>query len=141
VLALVLPVALVVWVGAGLSPDEHLRRMFRVRIYVLAMCVRMLMLLQMLAVLTLMAKYFIELRDYSREVAGWILAPATVTMAASTFLTIRFHRRQLRHFWLLVGVVGCAACLWWMSSADNFTSKERPGCTPAQPAVKPPGRG
>jgi hypothetical protein len=22
-------------------------------------------------------------------------------------------------------VVGCAACLWWMSSADNFTSKEQ----------------
>src|SRR5262249_44852429 len=25
----------------------------------------------------------------------------------------------------LVGVVGCAGCLWWMSSVDNFTSKER----------------
>ena len=37
--------------------DEHLRRMFRVRIYVLAMCVRMLMLVQLLAVLTLMANY------------------------------------------------------------------------------------
>jgi hypothetical protein len=44
-------------------------------------------------------------------------------MAVSTFLTTRFHRRALRHFWLLVGVVGCAACLWWMSSVDNFTSK------------------
>jgi hypothetical protein len=29
----------------------------------------------------------------------------------------------LRHFWLLVGVVGCAVCLWWMSSVDNFTNK------------------
>src|SRR5437868_12127061 len=44
-------------------------------------------------------------------------------MAVSTFLTTWFHRRALRHFWLLVGVVGCAACLWWMASVDNFTSK------------------
>jgi MFS family permease len=122
-LALLLPVALVAWVGAGLAPSEHFRRMFRVRIYVLAMCVRMLMLLQLLAVLTVMAKYLVELRDYPRAVAGWVLAPATLSMTASTFLTTYFHRRPLRHVWLLVGVVGCAACLWWMASADNFTSK------------------
>jgi MFS family permease len=122
-LALLLPVALVVWVCIGLLPSEHFRRMFRVRVYVLAMCVRTLMLLQLLAVLTVMARYLTELRDYPRAVAGWVLAPATLGMAASTFLTTCFHRRALRHVWLLVGVVGCAACLWWMSSADNFTSK------------------
>ena len=83
----------------------------------------MLLLVQLLAVLTLMAKYCVALRDYPREVAGWVLAPATLTMAVSTFLTTWFHRRTLRHFWLLVGVVGCALCLWWMSSVDNFTSK------------------
>lgn len=122
-LALVLPVALGVWVGAGLSASEHLRRMFRIRVYVLAMCVRMLMLLQLLAVLTLMAKYGLGLRDYPRDVAGWLLGPATLTMAASTILTAWFHRPALRHWWLLVGVTGCAGCLWWMSSVDNFTSK------------------
>jgi hypothetical protein len=125
VLALVLPVALAAWVGGGLAASEHLRRMFRVRGYVLAMCVRMLMLLQLLAVLTVMSKYCLALRDYPREVTGWILASATFTMAASTLLTTYFHRKGRRHFWLLVGVVGCAACLWWMSSVDGFTSKER----------------
>src|SRR5262245_57475727 len=65
------------------------------------------------------------LRDCRREVAGWVLAPATLTMAVSTFLTTYFHGRALRHCWLLLGVVGCAVCLWWMSSVDNFTSKER----------------
>jgi MFS family permease len=123
--ACVLPVATVLQVAWGLSLDEHLQRMFRVRAYVLAMCVRMLMLLQLLAVLTVMAKYLVELRDYPRSVAGLILAPASVGMAASTILTTCFHRRGLRHVWLLVGVVGCSVCLWWMSSADNFTSKER----------------
>src|SRR6516225_3213472 len=125
VLAVLLPVALAGWVGSGLAVSEHFRRMFRVRVYVLAMCVRGLMLLQLLAVLTLMAKYCVALRDYPREVAGWVLAPATLTMAVSSFLTTRFHRRALRHFWLLVGVVGCSGCLWWMSSLDNFTSKEQ----------------
>jgi MFS family permease len=122
-LALLLPVAVVAWVGSGLARSEHLRRMFRVRVYVLAMCVRTLMLLQLLAVLTLMANYCTGLRDYPREVAGWVLAPATPAMALSTVLTTCFHRRALRHFWLLVGVVGCAGCLWWMSSVDGFTSK------------------
>src|SRR5262249_4385045 len=125
VLAMLLPVALGDWVGAGLAVSEHFRRMFRVRIYVLAMCVRMLMLVQLLAVLTLIAKYCLSLRDYPREVAGWVLAPATLTMAISTFLTTWFHRKSLRHIYLLVGVIGCAVCLWWMSSMDNFTSKEK----------------
>ncbi len=125
VLAMLLPAAILAWVGSGLDPSEHLQRMFRVRIYVLAMCVRMLMLLQLLAVLTLMANYCLELRDYPRDVAGWVLAPATLAMAVTTFLTTWFHRRSLRHLWLLIGVLGCAACLWWMSSADNFTSKEQ----------------
>jgi hypothetical protein len=124
-LALALPVALVAWVGSGLTVSEHFRRMFRVRTYVLAMCTRMLMLVQLLAVLSLMAKYCTALRDYPRDVAGWVLAPATLTMAISTLLTTCFHRPTLRHYWLLVGVVGCAACLWWMSSVDNFTSKEK----------------
>ncbi len=122
-LDLILPVVLAAWVGAGLAVSEHFRRMFRVRIYVLAMCVRMLMLLQLLAVLTLMANYCLELRDYPRDVTGWILAPASLSMMASTILTTWFHRRALRHVWLLIGVVGCAGCLWWMSSVDNFTGK------------------
>jgi MFS family permease len=123
VLALLLPVVLAVWVGAGLPLSEHFRRMFRVRIYVLEILTRTLMLLQLLAVLTVMATYCIELRDYPRDLTGWILAPATVTMATSTLLTTYFRRRSLRHFWLLIGVAGCAGCLWWMSSVDNFTSK------------------
>ncbi len=122
-LTLLLPFALAFRVGSGLPVDEHLRRMFRVRIYVLAMCTRVLLLIQLLMVLALLAKYCIDVRDYPRSVAGWILAPATVTMAFSTFMTTYFHRRRLRHVWLLVGVVGCAASLWWMSSLDGFTSK------------------
>lgn len=125
VLAVVLPVLLAIRVGSGVGADEHIRRIVRVRSYVLAMCVRMLLLVQLLAVLTLVAEYLIELRDYPREVAGWILAPATAAMALSTFLTTYFHRRSLRHFWLLVGVLGCAGSLWWMSSVDNFTNKEQ----------------
>jgi MFS family permease len=125
VAVMLLPVAIVAWVGSGLAVDEHFRRMFRVRIYVLAMCVRTLMLLQLLAVLTVLAKYCTAFRDYPRETAGWVLAPATLTMAVSTFLTTWNHRRALRHLWLFIGVVGCAGCLWWMSSLDAFTSKEK----------------
>src|SRR4029077_1301139 len=52
------------------------------------------------------------------------LAPASLTMAAATLLTICFHRRSLRPAWVLGGVGGSAGSLWWMSSVDNFTSKE-----------------
>jgi MFS family permease len=122
-LAAVLPIVLAVWVGGGFTPDEHLKRMFRVRGYVLAMCVRTLLLLQLGAFLTVMAKYLTAVRDYPRVEAGWLLAPATLGMAASTFLTSFFHQKSLRHLWLLVGVLGTSACLWHMSSFDLFTPR------------------
>jgi hypothetical protein len=34
------------------------------------------------------------------------------------------QRRGLRHIWLVVGVVGATACIWWLSALDNFTAKE-----------------
>jgi predicted MFS family arabinose efflux permease len=123
-LCFILPVVLVIWVGSGLSPDEHLRRILRVRTYVLAMCARALLLLNFSAVVAILSKYMVDLRDYPRVDAGWILAPASLTMATSTFLTTYFHRRSLRHTWLFVGVLGTAGCVWLLSSIDNFTPKE-----------------
>jgi hypothetical protein len=117
-------VVLVVWLGSGGSPDEHLKRLLRTRVFVLAMTTRGLMLLNLVAVLTIVGMYATELRDYPRVTAGWLMVPATVTMASTTFLTTWFHRRSLRHVWLVAGIVGTAACTWWLSSLDNFTSKE-----------------
>jgi MFS family permease len=122
--SIVVPFILLAWVASGLSPDDHLRRLLRVRGYVLAMCVRMLLLVNFSAVLAVMGKYLIELRDYPRDVAGWVMAPAGPAMAASTLLTVCFHRRALRPVWLLVGVLGSAGCLWWLSGVDNYTPKE-----------------
>ena len=124
-LCIILPIILAIWVGSGLSPDEHLRRVVRVRTYVLAMCVRTALLLNFSAVVAILSDYMIELRDYPREVAGWVLAAAALPMAASTFLTTYFHRRSLRQLWLVVGVVGTAGCVWLLSSIDNFTPKEQ----------------
>jgi MFS family permease len=121
--AVIAPVILAGWLGAGSSMSEHLMRILRSRGYALAMCVRMLMLVQLLAVLTLVAKYGLALRDYPRNVTGWLLAAASLTMAISTILTFVYRHRALRHIWLLVAVVGCAACLWWMSSLDQYSSK------------------
>ena len=124
-LCIILPAALVAWLGSGLSPDEHLKRILRTRAYVLALATRGLMLLHMVAVLTIVGLYCTELRGYPRITAGWLMVPTSVTMAATTFLTTRFHHRSLRHVWLIVGLVGSAGCVWWMSSIDNFTAKER----------------
>ena len=123
-LCIVLPAVLAAWLLSGLSPDEHLKRLIRTRVYVLAMGVRMLMLVHMGAVLTIMGRSLVGLRDYPRITAGSLMVPATLTMAASTVLMLRFRRRSLRHVFLLVGVVGGAASLWWLSSLDNFTAKE-----------------
>ncbi|HEY2156339.1 MAG TPA: MFS transporter, partial [Isosphaeraceae bacterium] len=123
-LSAVLPLVLLVWAVSGASPDEHLRRLVRIRGYVLAMCVRMLLLVHFSATLAVMGKYLVDLRDYPREVAGWVIASAGPAMAASTLLTTRFHRRARRPVWLLLAVVGSAGCLWWLSGIDNFTPKE-----------------
>jgi MFS family permease len=123
-LIVALPVVLVVRLGSGYSPDEQLKRLLRNRVFILAMTTRGLMLTHMVAVLTIVGMYATELRDYPRITAGWLMAPAALTMASTTLLTIWFHRRGLRHVWLIVGFVGAAACTWWLSSLDNFTSKE-----------------
>src|SRR5215468_9579454 len=124
ILCVALPVVLAVWLGSGYSPDEHLKRLLRTRVFILAMTTRGLMLLNLVAVLTIVGTYATELRDYPRTTAGWLMVPGTLTMALATFLTTWFHRRRLRHVWLFVGVVGTSACVWWLSSLDNFTPKE-----------------
>jgi MFS family permease len=124
VLCIVLPLVLVAWLGSGFSPDEHLNRILRSRVYVLSLTTRGLMLLHMVAVLTIVGMYCTELRGYPRITAGWLMVPTSMTMAATTFLTTWFHRRLLRHVWLVTGFVGSAACVWWLSSIDNFTPKE-----------------
>ena len=124
ILCVALPVVLALWLGSGLSPDEHLKRLLRTRVYVLALVTRGLMLTLLVAVLTIVGMYATELRGYPRITAGWLLVPNTLTMAAATFLTTWFHRRRLRHVWFVVGVVGTSACTWWLSSVDNFTPKE-----------------
>jgi MFS family permease len=124
ILCVALPVVLTVWLGSGLSPDEHLKRLMRTRVFILAMTTRGLMLLNLVAVLTIVGLYATELRGYDRTTAGWLMVPITLTMGSTTLLTMWFHKRSLRHVWLVVGVVGTSACLWWLSSLDNFTPKE-----------------
>jgi MFS family permease len=124
ILCAALPIVLAAWLGSDYSPDEHLKRLLRTRIFVLAMTVRGLMLLNLVAVLTIVGLYATELRGYPRITAGWLMVPTTLSMASTTFLTTWFHRRSLRHVWLVVGMVGTATCVWWLSSLDNFTPKE-----------------
>jgi MFS family permease len=124
ILCVALPVALAAWLGSGYSPDEHLKRLLRTRVFILAMTVRGLMLLNLVAVLTIVGLYATELRGYPRTTAGWLMVPTALSMASTTFLTTWFHRRNLRHVWLIVGMVGTAGCVWWLSSLDNFTPKE-----------------
>ena len=124
ILCVTLPVVLAVWLGSGFSPDEHLKRLLRTRVFILSMTIRGLMLTHLVGVLTIVGLYATELRGYPRITAGWLMVPTTLTMASTTFLTTWFHRRSLRHVWLVVGVVGTAACVWWLSSLDNFTPKE-----------------
>jgi MFS family permease len=122
--ALVLPVLIVVRVTGGSSPNEHLKRIVKVRGYLMASSTRMLLLVNLLAVLTLIAVYMVGLRDYPREAAGEVLASVSLPMAATTLLAVVFHRRALRPLLLVVGAIGSSACVWWMSSIDNYTSKE-----------------
>src|SRR5262249_35636069 len=79
---------------------------------------------QLVGVLTIVGMYATQLRDYPRVTAGWLMVPTTLSMAATTFLTTWFHRRSLRHVWLVVGGLGTTACVWWLSSLDHYSPKE-----------------
>jgi hypothetical protein len=123
-LCVALPVFLAFWLGSNFSPDEHLKRLLRTRVFILSMTVRGLMVTQLVGVLTIVGLYATELRGYDRTTAGWLMVPTTLAMASTTVLTTWFHRRSLRHVRLVLGFVGSAACVWWLSSLDNFTPKE-----------------
>ncbi len=123
-LCVALPLALAAWLGSGLSRDEHLKHVLGSRVYVLSLMTRGLLLLYMAAVLTIVGMYCTELRGYPRVVAGWLMVPTSLAMATTTFLTTWFHSRSLRHLWLIVGMIGCSATVWWLSSIDNYTAKE-----------------
>ena len=112
VLCVALPVVLVAWLGSGFSPDEHLNRILRSRVYVLSLTTRGLMLLHLVAVLTIIGMYCTEFAA-TRESRGLADGADLVTMATTTFLTTRFQRRSLRHVWLITGITGSAACVWW----------------------------
>jgi MFS family permease len=123
-LCVALPLALAAWLGSGLSRDDHLKHVLGSRVYILSLITRGLMLLYMAAVLTIVGEYCTELRGYPRVAAGWLMVPTSVAMATTTFLTTWFHSRSLRHFWLIVGMIGCSITVWCLSSIDNYTAKE-----------------
>ncbi len=128
-----LPVVLVGWIWIGLQP----RRTFDQDICepgstCVAMATRGLMLLHLAAVLTIIGLYATELRNYPRTTVGWLMVPCSVTMAARSARSRRagFIGMQLRHVWLLVGVVGAAGCIWWLSSARQFHLQGTSGSDP-----------
>jgi hypothetical protein len=51
-----LPAVLILWLGSGISPDEHVNRILRSRVYVLCLTTRGLMLMRMVAVLTIVER-------------------------------------------------------------------------------------
>src|SRR5207253_9975088 len=88
-LCVALPVVLAVWLGSGFSPDEHLKRLLRTRVFVLAMTTRGLMLLNLVAVLTIVGMYATELPSYPPTTVGCLVVPTALTMSATSFLTTR----------------------------------------------------
>lgn len=123
-LSAILPIAIVWRMGRGIPIMDRFRRIFRVRTYLLAMGVRVVLLLHLSAVLGLLAAFLTELHQYPRVTAGLIMAAATPGMVVSTMLHAIFHRRRRRQFWLLVGIIGSTIATWLLAGASDFTSEE-----------------
>src|SRR2546430_15487220 len=66
IVCVALPIVLAAWLGSGFSPDEHLKRLLRTRVFVLAMTGRGLMLLNLVAALTIGGLYSTQLRSHPR---------------------------------------------------------------------------
>ena len=78
-----------------------------------------------MAVLTIVTCTPLNCRVLSWTTAGWLMVQLTLAMALTTFLTTWFHRRGLRHVWLIVGRGGVGGqCLAGCRRTDNFTPKE-----------------
>ncbi len=107
----------------GMSPADHLRQILSSRVYVLAITTRMLLILQLAAVLGVVGQYLTELRHYPRELAGMIFFPAAPGMLLGTLVTAPIRHRQLRHGTLLLGSLGSAAAIWWLAGLDLGTAR------------------
>ncbi len=109
----------------GMSAGEHARRILASRVYVLAITTRMLLILQLAAVLGVLGQYMTELRQYPRGLAGTIFFPAGPAMLAGTLLCSPIRSRRLRHLTLLTGVLGTAAAIWWLAAIDLGTDRRQ----------------
>ena len=107
----------------GMSSADHFRQMLSSRVYVLAITTRMLLILQLAAVLGVVGQYLTELRHYPRELAGILFFPAAPGMLAGTLLCGPIRTRRLRHASLLVGSLGSAGAIWWLAGLDLGTAR------------------
>lgn len=107
----------------GMSPADHVRQILSSRVYVLAITTRMLLILQLAAVLGVVGQYLTELRHYPRELAGTLFFPAAPGMLVGTLLGTPIRSRRLRHSMLLVGALGSAGAIWWLAGLDLGTAR------------------
>lgn len=119
--SLLLFLALVLRLANSLKKGDNISRLLRSRSYLCAMGGRMLLLLQIAAVLGVLAKYMVELRGFPAARAGLAFTPATVTMALGFLICANLRNRDWRHFSLLLGVLGSAASIYWLAQADLTT--------------------
>lgn len=123
-LSTILPLVILWRFGRGVSIAERLKRLTRVKTYLLAFGIRVVLLLHLSAVLGLLSAFLTDLHAYPRATAGLILAAATPGMAISSLLCATFQTRRTRQFWLLAGVISSTLATWLLAGASDFTSKE-----------------
>ena len=123
-LSTILPIIILWRFGRGASVAERLRRLSRVRTYLLSFGVRVVLLLHLSGVLGLLAAFLTDLHEYPRATAGLIMAAATPGMAISSILCAVFQTRRTRQLWLVSGVVTSTLATWLLAGANDFTSKE-----------------
>lgn len=114
-------VFLVIRIFVNIRRGDQLARIMRSRTYLCAMSGRMLLLLHLAAVLGLLAKYMVNLRGFPRETAGWVFVPVTCSLAVSFYLCAQIKNRDWRHLTLLVGAMGSAGSVLWLSQIDLAT--------------------
>lgn len=113
--------ALVARLAWSLWKGNNISRLLRSRSYLCAMGCRMLLLLHLAAVMGVLSKYMVELRGYPAVHAGWVFVPATFSMALGFLISVSRRDREWRHFCLLVGALGAAGSILWLSGVDLTT--------------------
>jgi EmrB/QacA subfamily drug resistance transporter len=118
-------VSIVGFVWWGLAAQKPLINLhvFRRENTTFGLAIKVIFTINVIALVTILSSYMVNLRGYQWWQAGLVLSPAIMTMPIAILFGIAIDRRSNRRLRMAVGLIVMALTTWQLSALDVYTSK------------------